>query len=484
MKLLIVVSVLMSLCCDVHAQIKFVDSGQIPGTRSASSVDLGDIDNDDDLDAFVINGEWNLDQPNEIWINNGKGIFTKSAQQFQNSRAGRVSLGDLDGDGDLDAVLGYFNFIGGTPSEIWLNDGKGIFTDSGQRLGHRNGSMMLADLDGDGDLDAFNCNHVNQGNDGSYTNGGHKIWINDGKGNFTDSGQDFGDGWNTSAALGDIDGDADIDAVVSANSGSTGNTIWLNDGRGRFTRSDTQLSTKLSGQVTLGDLDGDSDLDVMILYPNEIKIMLNDGKGNFTETTQMIQESTNPAWIALGDLDKDGDLDAFVAYGGWKVRYPAKVWVNDGKGYFTDSGLRLGNDESQEVRLGDLDGDGDLDAFVANSGGNKVYFNSTGEDSSTGIGRNQALPQEFKLNQNYPNPFNPTTTIGYYLPAEGIVNVTVYDLLGRKVKTLVNTFLSAGEHSIEWNATNEDNNPIPSGVYFYLLASDDIRLQKKMILLR
>jgi hypothetical protein len=241
-KMLFVVSVIMNLCCDVLAQVKFIDSEQILGNRSASGVDLGDIDNDGDLDAFVINGEWNVDQPNEIWINNSKGIFTKSAQQFQNSRSGRIDFGDLDGDGDLDAYIGYYNFIGGTPSEIWFNDGKGIFTDSGQRLGNRNGSSQLADLDGDGDLDAFNCNHVNQSNDGSYVNGGHRIWINDGKGNFTDSGQDFGNGWNTSLSMGDIDGDGDIDAVVSANAGTTGNTVWFNDGHARFTESGKKLS--------------------------------------------------------------------------------------------------------------------------------------------------------------------------------------------------------------------------------------------------
>ena len=66
--------------------------------------------------------------------------------------------------------------------------------------------------------------------------------------------------------------------------------------------------------------------------------------------------------VSLGDVDGDGDLDAFVA----NSRTGNRVWVNDGSGIFTDSGQSLGDHYSHGVTLGDVDGDGDLDAFVAN----------------------------------------------------------------------------------------------------------------------
>ena len=73
--------------------------------------------------------------------------------------------------------------------------------------------------------------------------------------------------------------------------------------------------------------------------------------------------------ILLGDVDGNGFLDAFVVNAGG----PNRVWLNNGSGVFSDSGLELGNNTSKSIKLGDLDGDGDLDAFVGNSGANKVY---------------------------------------------------------------------------------------------------------------
>jgi hypothetical protein len=83
------------------------------------------------------------------------------------------------------------------------------------------------------------------------------------------------------------------------------------------------------------------------------------------------------------------------------------------------------------------------------------------------------------LSQNYPNPFNPVTRIGYVLPTDMKVALTVYDVNGRVVERLVNGFQSGGEHMIEWNATG-----IASGVYFYRLQTRDFVETRRMILLK
>jgi hypothetical protein len=94
------------------------------------------------------------------------------------------------------------------------------------------------------------------------------------------------------------------------------------------------------------------------------------------------------------------------------------------------------------------------------------------------------LPKEFALSQNYPNPFNPSTTINYDLPITGYVTLTVYDILGRRIKTLLNEVRPAGFHSAEWDARNDHNLPVPSGTYFVRMTSSKQSFVRKMLLLR
>ena len=93
-------------------------------------------------------------------------------------------------------------------------------------------------------------------------------------------------------------------------------------------------------------------------------------------------------------------------------------------------------------------------------------------------------PETFKLSQNYPNPFNPVTSLRYDLPEDGLVNITVYDMMGRVVKTLVNSSQTAGYKSISWNATNDRNEPVSAGLYLYTIQAGEFRQTKKMVLLK
>ncbi len=89
------------------------------------------------------------------------------------------------------------------------------------------------------------------------------------------------------------------------------------------------------------------------------------------------------------------------------------------------------------------------------------------------------LPTKYELSNNYPNPFNPTTTINYQLPEDGFVNVSIYNMIGQKVATLVNKNMTAGYHSIVWNAVN-----FPSGVYLYRIEAGSFNQTKRMVLLK
>ena len=94
------------------------------------------------------------------------------------------------------------------------------------------------------------------------------------------------------------------------------------------------------------------------------------------------------------------------------------------------------------------------------------------------------LPAEFALHQNYPNPFNPQTRIRYDLPENSMVNITVYDMLGREVKTLVNQVQNAGFKSIIWDATNDYGKAISAGIYLYQIQAGDYIHTQKMVLLK
>ena len=94
------------------------------------------------------------------------------------------------------------------------------------------------------------------------------------------------------------------------------------------------------------------------------------------------------------------------------------------------------------------------------------------------------IPGEFALYNNYPNPFNPTTVIDYDIPENSFVNITVYDMMGRRVKTLVNANQSAGFKSVVWDATNIVGQPVAAGVYIYTIVAGDFRQTKKMAFIK
>jgi len=95
-----------------------------------------------------------------------------------------------------------------------------------------------------------------------------------------------------------------------------------------------------------------------------------------------------------------------------------------------------------------------------------------------------SIPTVFTLHQNHPNPFNPITTLRYDLPENSYVNVTVYDMLGRQVKKLINQTQDAGFKSVIWNATNDYGKPVSAGVYLYQIQAGEFVQTKKMVLLK
>lgn len=329
---------------------------------------LGDLDGDGDLDAVFANQQRNNSQ---VWLNDGSGTLVDTGQELTQYGHG-VGLADFDGDGDLDAFITCHQFV--KPSKIYLNDGAGVFQDSGQDLGDAGISgneVNLLDLNQDGYMDV----HV------AYFGVPDKVYLNDGRANFSDSGLALGE---DVIAWGDLDGDGDVDYFGKR--WGKGYVAQFNDGGASAGGANFTEGWQLENQdttvggVALADFDGDGDLDALVLdgfretggLPS--RLLWNDGRGQFTDSGQSLNESIG-ADPAVGDLDNDGDLDVFVA----NMDLPNEVWLYD-NGQFIDSGLRMGAkaDMTGKPSLGDLDGDGDLDVVVGRfRGGAEVWFNAT-----------------------------------------------------------------------------------------------------------
>lgn len=101
-----------------------------------------------------------------------------------------------------------------------------------------------------------------------------------------------------------------------------------------------------------------------------------------------------------------------------------------------------------------------------------------------GVGASGTLPTEFAVNQNYPNPFNPSTEIAFSLPASSKVQISIYNLLGQSVRTLVDEQMPAGNHTVTWDGRNSSGGTVASGVYFYRVATQFGAETKKMLMLK
>lgn len=337
------------------------DSGQRLGSNTTIDIELGDFDDDGDLDILAINDS----TYNKVWLNDGSGTFTDSGIQISGNQMFDAEIGDFNNDSIADA------FATGIGNSFQLRGtGSASLLTTAQSLPSSGNAVDIADFDGDNDIDAY----IGLGSGLSST-----VYVNN-NGSFVATSQI---NLNTTTVVedveaGDVDNDGDIDVILgNCANGQPGLQIMTNDGAAQFTVG-YGLGT-CSDAIAVGDVNNDQNLDFIVSYriSNSASVFFGDGQGGINGGSQLSQTGNWASDLELGDVDGDGDLDIFMA--NTAFGNVSKVYLNDGLGTFSAPIDFGSNTAANALAIGDLDGDGDLDVVEANhsNNANYVYLNTS-----------------------------------------------------------------------------------------------------------
>tara|TARA_B100001769_G_C21983843_1_gene528929 strand:- start:90 stop:968 length:879 start_codon:yes stop_codon:yes gene_type:complete len=217
---------------------------------------------------------------------------------------------------------------------------------------------------------------------------------------------------------------------------------------------------------------------------------------NLNSESEMYSDLVVPTGISYPIIitDISGDVsvgDELVAYANGQVVGATRISdlsspvVISAWGGYHEYGIDLDGymvGDEIDLRLYSLDKGEEL--FVGMELDNSQYGVGPLSSGKVSVTDMLAVPDEFILSQNYPNPFNPSTTISFSVPAEGNVVVSIYDITGRLVNTLVNENMSSGYHSVVWDGADMTGESVSAGLYIYSLQAEGVSLTRKMVLMK
>lgn len=361
-------------CSQLHAQqfTKITDSPISTTPGDSRSVNWVDVNNDGFVDCFISNGPQN-GQNNKLYINDQAGSFVAVADDpitKDNAPSDGATFADIDNDGDPDAfVVNWYN----RHNLAYINEGDGSFTQVTEGLWVSHGgyseTASFGDYDSDGWVDLYVTNSAGNKRNFLYRNTGNAIMESITTGpHVTDAASSRNVSWV------DMDSDGDSDLFIT-NENSELNQVYRNDGDGVFVKlSDVALTTAAVSTMSScwGDTDNDGDLDVFLANDGSVnQYFRNDGAFVFTPvlTTDISAATANSFSCAWADIDNDADLDLFVT-NAFKAgtRMKNLLYINDGTGHLeknTTDAVTLDQGWSYGCAFGDYDNNGFMDLAVA-----------------------------------------------------------------------------------------------------------------------
>ena len=444
------------------------------------------FETDDKVQSSPAAGDVDLDGENELVFGSYDGklyiVSTNGNQELAYSQSGFIigapALGDLDGDGDLEVV---FTTQSGTSGQLYAihhtgNNVSGFPVDVDEKMVV---GAALGDLEGDGSLDIVIATYEDHiyavNNDGTIKDGfpfvaSHRF--------------------KSAATLVDLDGDNDLEIVAGNDDGIL--YILHHDGS---TMATYDVGDDIRGGVSVADINDDGSHELLFVgYDDHIHVW-NPATGTELDGWPYDMGNNALSCPVTADLDNDGDLEIVTAMKSGTIY----IFHHDGTLFNNFPSTVAGNIESTPA-IGRLDNDDDYEIVFGTTSGLQVIdikvemgerfswkmhrgnLERTGfyDMSLTAIeSKDNVLPQEFTVSQNYPNPFNPSTTVDIHLPESNNLIVSIYDISGRLISTLVNDNLEAGSYSVQWHGKNDTGRLIPTGVYFLRVNyGEQIRTQK------
>lgn len=442
----------------------------------------------DDFDGQIviaICGETDSGTETDLYVWNGvEFTHLQALEGVSGEGSGALAWGDFNDDGQPDLAISGTTGSATRVTRVYRNDGGTLVWDGQVLTGLSHASVAWTDYDLDGMADL-----LTMGYDG--TDRRAIIYEYDGMGSFVVV-EELTGLTSGSADWGDIDGDGDPDLLTTGSDGLARETIvYLNDPPGTLT---PVGSLGLPG-IALSDAewcDYDRDGDIDLAFTGETsgavkmaRVYRNDGGLVLTQVADVL--SVYRSSCAWGDYNLDGDVDvAFCGYTG--IGLYTRVYENTGTG-FVNSGFTFPGVREGALAFCDIDGDCDCDFFMMGADWSTKYGQPYENTAIDWVGIPEDDPSSWSpdghlLSVNRPNPFNPATTVGFVVPASGRVELAIYDLAGRRVKTLVDARLTASEYERTWDGTDEVGRRLPSGVYFLKLKTAAGADERKMVMVK
>jgi hypothetical protein len=394
-----------------------------------------------------------------------------------------IAAGDLNGDGRLDLVGGS---QGGTKVSVALGNGNGTFSPKVDYPVSYPLSAVIGDLNADGRPDLVVAEAGTPG---------LRVFLGTGGGAFAAGVSYPSPEFPYAVAIGDVNGDGHPDLVSAGSAGYVGWVrVQAGVGNGTFAVSVDYPARDVASSVALGDIDGDGDLDIAVAAnvqvggaDNRVSLFLNNGSGTFAPRVDY-PVGVNPFSVVIGPIAGDGHAYVAVLSSGSgtvsvlqgltngtlapKVDYAIYGWNSSGP-----------NGGASAMAMGDVNGDGHPDLVV-------VSNNTKGPTSLLNtVTLPLAVPTEppsraLALAPAAPNPAHDGTMLRFALPGPGRAVVRVHDVAGRLVRTVLDAPLTAGTHAIPWDARDRNGALVPAGLYFVELRACGARTCGRLVIQR